>query len=205
MKTRPTFIHSFSVSFALFAGLAAAPAMAQPADHDHGQHAPAKADAPQSPQPDSKPATKDAAKDKRVGDPYPLATCPITGEKLGSMGEPVVKVYESAGGREVRFCCKSCPPKFEKDLAASFTKLDEQIIKDRFYDEVRAPLRARLGDGHVRRQASTRPCSWTEGTRLTRLHRPCRCSGHHRPGRRSWERPAFAPATIEHAAPGQRQ
>ena len=166
MKTRPTFIHSFSVSFALFAGLAAAPAMAQPADHDHGQHAPAKADAPQSPQPDSKPATKDAAKDKRVGDPYPLATCPITGEKLGSMGEPVVKVYESAGGREVRFCCKSCPPKFEKDLAASFAKLDEQIIKGQgsIY-----PLKTSVVTGKDLPAAPAKPFEFVYGNRLIRL------------------------------------
>jgi hypothetical protein len=43
-----------------------------------------------------------AKADARVGDPYPLATCPITGKKLGSMGDPVIKVYD---GREVRYCC----------------------------------------------------------------------------------------------------
>ncbi len=159
MKTRPTFIHSFSVSSAFFAGLAAAPALAQPADHDHGQHAPAKADAPQ---PDSKPA----AKDKRVGDPYPLATCPITGEKLGSMGEPVVKVYDGVGGREVRFCCKSCPPKFEKDLAASFAKLDEQIIKDQssIY-----PLKTSVVTGKDLPAAPAKPFEFVYGNRLIRL------------------------------------
>jgi hypothetical protein len=159
MKTRTTFIHSF----ALLAGLAVAPALAQPADHDHGRHAPAKADAPQPPEPDAKPGTKDAAKDKRVGDPYPLATCPISGEKLGSMGDPIVKVYD---GREVRFCCKSCPPKFEKDLAASFSKLDEQIIKDRgpIY-----PLKTSLVTGKDLPAAPAKPFEFVYGNRLIRL------------------------------------
>ena len=100
MKTRSTLV----LSLALFAGLAASPVLAQPAGHDHQQHAPAKAVAPQE---GKDPKPEKAAADKRVGDPYPLTTCPITGEKLGAMGEPVVKLYE---GREVRFCCKSCPP-----------------------------------------------------------------------------------------------
>lgn len=84
-------------------------------------------------QPESKPAKPadpakpaEPSKDKPVAR-YPLTTCPISGGKLGSMGEPVVKVYE---GREVKFCCASCPPTFEKDLAKSLAKLDEAIVKD---------------------------------------------------------------------------
>lgn len=65
--------------------------------------------------------------DQRVGDPYPFDTCPISGEKLGGMGEPVVRVYH---GREVRFCCASCPARFEKDLAAGMAELDKKIIED---------------------------------------------------------------------------
>lgn len=63
----------------------------------------------------------------RSGDPYPLDTCPITGKKLGAMGDPDVKVYS---GREIRFCCPACPAKFEKDLPASIAKVDEKIIAD---------------------------------------------------------------------------
>ncbi len=69
----------------------------------------------------------ESTKPKAIGDPYPLATCPISGGKLGSMGDPIVKSYD---GREVRFCCNSCPPKFEKDQAKSIAKLDEAIVKD---------------------------------------------------------------------------
>jgi YHS domain-containing protein len=59
-------------------------------------------------------------------DSYPLDTCPVTGEKLGSMGEPIVKNYD---GREIRFCCAGCPKKFESDLAGSLAKVDEAIVK----------------------------------------------------------------------------
>jgi len=62
-----------------------------------------------------------------VADFYPFESCPITGKKLGGMGDPVVKKYD---GREVRFCCPACPPKFEKDLPDSFAKLNEKVVKD---------------------------------------------------------------------------
>ena len=65
-------------------------------------------------------------------DPYPLSTCPISGEEFGSMGDPIVKQYD---GREVRFCCAGCIEKFEADLDASWKKVDEAIVKDqlRYY------------------------------------------------------------------------
>ena len=43
---------------------------------------------------------------------YPLDVCVVSGEKLGSMGEPVVVNHN---GTEVRFCCKECLPEFNKD------------------------------------------------------------------------------------------
>ena len=52
--------------------------------------------------------------------PYPLTTCLVTGEKLGSMGTPVVKVYD---GQEVKFCCKSCVKKFEAAKTKYLKKL----------------------------------------------------------------------------------
>lgn len=53
--------------------------------------------------------------------PYPLDTCIVSGEKLGEMGDPVVKVVD---GREIKFCCDQCVPKFEKDPATYLKKLD---------------------------------------------------------------------------------
>lgn len=75
------------------------------------------------------PATAPApapAKSEPKGDPYTLDTCVVSGEKLGSMGKPIVKEID---GREVRFCCKGCVGLFEKDAAAYHKKLDEKIIE----------------------------------------------------------------------------
>lgn len=67
-----------------------------------------------------------AAEEKPKGDVYTLETCPISGKKLGAMGDPVVKAYD---GREVRFCCTECPEKFEKDKAVFLKKIDEAIVR----------------------------------------------------------------------------
>lgn len=44
--------------------------------------------------------------------PYPLDTCIVTDNKLGSMGTPVSLVYQ---GQEVKFCCKPCVAKFHRN------------------------------------------------------------------------------------------
>ncbi len=44
--------------------------------------------------------------------PYPLTTCVISGEKLGSMGKPVKVTHD---GTEVQLCCKNCIKDFEKE------------------------------------------------------------------------------------------
>ena len=59
------------------------------------------------------------------GDVYTLDTCSVSGEKLGSMGDPIVQVHE---GREIRFCCAGCPDIFEKDPAQYIAKIDAQMI-----------------------------------------------------------------------------
>ncbi len=53
--------------------------------------------------------------------PYPLDTCLVSGEKIGSMGDPVVIVHE---GQEIKFCCDSCIPKFNKNPAKYLAALD---------------------------------------------------------------------------------
>ncbi|MCK6479187.1 MAG: hypothetical protein L6R43_03260 [Planctomycetes bacterium] len=45
---------------------------------------------------------------------YPLDTCPVSGEKLGSMGDPVVVKH---GDVEVRLCCRGCLKAFDADPA----------------------------------------------------------------------------------------
>ena len=43
-----------------------------------------------------------------------LKTCPVSGEKLGEMGKPVVFAYKD---QEVKLCCKGCKKDFDKDPA----------------------------------------------------------------------------------------
>lgn len=64
--------------------------------------------------------------DEPKGDPYLLDTCPISGQKLGSMGDPIVKKIE---GREVRFCCGGCVGRFEADTTKHFAEVDKAIAK----------------------------------------------------------------------------
>jgi len=60
-------------------------------------------------------------------DPYPFATCPVSGKALDSMGGAVIKQYD---GREVRFCCKGCVGKFEKNREKFDAKIDRMIVED---------------------------------------------------------------------------
>lgn len=52
---------------------------------------------------------------------YALDVCPISGEKLGGMGEPVNKVV---GNRLVKLCCKACTKSLNADPVAALAKLD---------------------------------------------------------------------------------
>lgn len=61
------------------------------------------------------------------GDPYTLGVCPVSGETLGNMGDPVAHVHD---GRDIKFCCSGCPPKFKADPAKYLSKLDELMIAD---------------------------------------------------------------------------
>ena len=56
---------------------------------------------------------------------YPLETCPVSGEKLSAMGEPVDHVV---GTRLVRLCCKDCIPTVQKDPGKVLAKVDEALI-----------------------------------------------------------------------------
>lgn len=53
-----------------------------------------------------------SCKKEAIGKPYPLSTCIISGEKLGSMGDPVELIKN---GQQVKFCCKRCIPDFENE------------------------------------------------------------------------------------------
>jgi hypothetical protein len=58
--------------------------------------------------------------------PYTLDTCATSGEKLGGMGDSVVRVYN---GQEVKFCCSGCIKKFEKDVDGNVKKVQADMAK----------------------------------------------------------------------------
>lgn len=57
---------------------------------------------------------------------YPVKTCLVGGEELGSMGDPVEYVHE---GRLVQFCCESCIDDFKKEPSKYLAMLDEAATK----------------------------------------------------------------------------
>ena len=69
---------------------------------------------------------------KEWTEPYNLPMCVVSGELLGSMGDPVVKHYM---GREVRLCCDGCVGKFEKNQVSYAREIDDHVVQDqlRFY------------------------------------------------------------------------
>ena len=70
-------------------------------------------------------AKVDAAVVRAQKKSYPLDTCVVSGEKLGSMGE-VIDVVE--GTRLARLCCKGCKKGFAKDPGKHMAKIDEALI-----------------------------------------------------------------------------
>jgi hypothetical protein len=67
-----------------------------------------------------------AAEPAPVEKAYPLDTCVVSGEALGSMGDAYVHLHKEEGkpDREVRLCCKGCLKKFNKTPAKYLEKLD---------------------------------------------------------------------------------
>jgi len=56
--------------------------------------------------------------------PYTLPNCPVGGP-LGSMGDPIVKMYDN---REVRFCCAGCIETFEANQARYWGEIDKKVV-----------------------------------------------------------------------------
>ncbi|MFM2091565.1 MAG: hypothetical protein RLZZ127_2054 [Planctomycetota bacterium] len=61
-----------------------------------------------------------AADTPAAAKPYPLTTCIVSGEPLGSMGGAATEIHE---GQEVKFCCRGCVRSFKKDPARYLAKL----------------------------------------------------------------------------------
>lgn len=120
-------IRSVLILSAALGGCAVSPAPLLTIPEGHPGSAESK-DTPYLPAPnpfkqehDPSPHEQGLAKAPEKG-PYPLDTCVVSGEKLGSMGDPVVLKHE---GREVRLCCAGCVAKFKQDPAKYLKKLDE--------------------------------------------------------------------------------
>jgi hypothetical protein len=56
---------------------------------------------------------------------YPMTTCPVSGEALGSMGEPINYVHNN---RLVRLCCRGCVRSLTNDPAKYIAVLDKAVI-----------------------------------------------------------------------------
>ena len=61
-------------------------------------------------------------KSKATTKPYTLATCIVSDEKLGDMGDPHVIQYK---GREIKFCCDHCEKDFSKEPQKFLAKLEK--------------------------------------------------------------------------------
>jgi YHS domain-containing protein len=66
-----------------------------------------------------------AVDNKTLLSTYPLDYDIVSGEKLGTNGDPIIKLYK---GREVRFASDSSRTTFEKDQNKYLKKLDQAII-----------------------------------------------------------------------------
>ena len=57
---------------------------------------------------------------------YPLTTCPISGEELGSGGMQAIDLVHE--GKLVTLCCKGCAKEFQKAPAAVVAKIDAAVV-----------------------------------------------------------------------------
>ena len=60
---------------------------------------------------DAKPETTPTASAAEIA-AYPLTTCVVSGEELGSMGDPIDFMHD---GKLIRLCCKGCIPDVKED------------------------------------------------------------------------------------------
>ena len=66
------------------------------------------------------------------GDPYPLDTCAVSGEKLGADAVTTVLTGmkdKNLDGTQVKFCCAKCEASFKADPSKYLAKMDEAIVK----------------------------------------------------------------------------
>ena len=86
--------------------------------------------------------------------PYPLDVCLVTGNSLGSMGDPVSIVYE---GQELKFCCQPCVKKFRANPEKYLKKLNDTVNSEKVMPVDAHPWR------EVRRPSSNPPGGRRDG------------------------------------------
>jgi len=94
---------------------------------------------------------------------YALKTCPVSGQELGAMGDPVVK---EIAGRQVAFCCEGCVAPYEEDVDAYSAQIDAAIIEQQL-DAY--PLETCLVMDSVELGAMGEPVNHVYGNRLIRF------------------------------------
>ena len=68
--------------------------------------------------------------------PYPLDYCVVSNEKLGSMGKPIVFIFEN---QEIKLCCKECRSEFDADPKKFLEKINNPSKETKPSAPVAAP------------------------------------------------------------------
>lgn len=97
---------------------------------------------------------------KTKGDPYSLSVCPVSGEPLGTMGDPIIAAH---GEREVRFCCSGCPKQLTAAPAKFLSKIDALMTADQVKHY---PLKTDVVSG---KELGEKPVDLIHNNRLVRL------------------------------------
>lgn len=99
-----------------------------------------------------------------ASDPFPLETCPVSGEQLGSMGDPIVLAQP---GREVKLCCEGCVKSYEDGPEEFNAEIDAAIAEAQ---KASYPLETCLISGEVIGESDAMvPVDHVVGNRLYRL------------------------------------
>ncbi len=93
---------------------------------------------------------------------YPVASCVVSGQDLGSMGEPYAHEIE---GRKVYLCCAGCVNRLEREPEKYLEKYDELVVE---HQKASYPLDTCVVSGQAL-DAMGGPMDIVHGDRLVRL------------------------------------
>lgn len=152
-------IHTLCLTFLFLASFVAVSVFGAENGHaDRGEHVKPHGD---HATPHGDHAAKHAS--ERIGDPYPLASDPVTGESLAEVEQPVVHLHE---GRELRFADATNVEKFKKNPEKYLAKVDERIIESQmpYYPMTTCPVSGEKLGGEM-----GEPVDYVYGNRLIRF------------------------------------